>query len=158
WREIEQADRLLLVVDDREKYDQMTTELHRIGYDNIFGYLSGGMSAWIAHGMPIESLSPISAQSLKQQLDNQNYGHVVDVRTPDERAQGYIEGSDHVTMTDILSESLNMPKDDEVILVCGTGYRANIVASRLKQDGFSHVHSLAGGLTAWQHAGYRLAA
>ena len=45
-----------------------------------------------------------------------------------------------------------------VILVCGTGYRANIVASRLKQDGFVHVHSLAGGLTAWQHAGYLLAA
>lgn len=155
---VDPSDNLLLVVDDREKYDQMTTELHRIGYDNIFGYLAGGMSAWISHGMPIDSLSPISAQSLKQQLDNQKYGHVVDVRTPDERAQGYIEGSNHVTMTDILSESLNMPKDDEVILVCGTGYRANIVASRLKQDGFSHVHSLAGGLTAWQHAGYRLAA
>jgi hydroxyacylglutathione hydrolase len=60
-------------------------------------------------------------------------------------------------MTHILSGSLDMPKEDEVVLVCGTGYRANIVASRLKQDGVVHVHSLAGGLTAWQHAGYSLA-
>jgi len=153
---IEPLDNLLLVVDDREKYDLMTTELHRIGYDHIFGYLSGGMSAWIAHGMPIDSLSPISAQGLKRQLENGNSGRVVDVRTPEERQQGFIPDSIHVPMTDILAEGLELPEDEEVIVVCGTGYRANIVASRLKQDGFSHVHSLAGGLTAWGNAGYSL--
>ncbi|HMA85776.1 MAG TPA: rhodanese-like domain-containing protein, partial [Desulfosalsimonadaceae bacterium] len=155
---IDPAEHLLLVVDDKEKYDQMTTELHRIGYDNVFGWLSGGMSAWIAHGMPIDSLSPISAQDLKGQLDRREYGHIVDVRTPEERAQGCIQDSTHVPMTDILAKSLDLPKTEEVITVCGTGYRANIVASRLKQDGFTHVHSLAGGLTAWQNAGYGLAA
>ena len=155
---VDRSDDLLLVVDDRERYDQMTTELHRIGYDNIFGYLSGGMSAWISHGMPIDSLSPISAQGLKHQLDEQVYCHLVDVRTPEERAQGFIADSTHVPMTHILAGSLDLPKEDEVVLVCGTGYRANIVASRLKQDGFVHVHSLAGGLTAWQHAGYSVAA
>jgi rhodanese-related sulfurtransferase len=59
-------------------------------------------------------------------------------------------------MTQILENGLDMPKNDEVILVCGSGYRANIVASRLKQDGFTHVHSLAGGITAWENAGYRM--
>ncbi|MDZ7833406.1 MAG: MBL fold metallo-hydrolase [Desulfobacterales bacterium] len=155
---IDPTENLLLVVDDREKYDQMTTELHRIGYDNVFGWLSGGMSAWIAHGMPIDSLSPISVQALKEQFDRREYGHIVDVRTPEERAQAYIQGSTHVPMTDILAQSLDIAKTEEVITVCGTGYRANIVASRLKQDGFTHVHSLAGGLTAWQNAGYGLSA
>jgi rhodanese-related sulfurtransferase len=151
---IDPSDNLLLVVDDREKYDQMTTELHRIGYDNIFGYLSGGMSAWISHGMPIDSLSPISAQDLKGQMDAGDAGRIVDVRTPEERANSHMADSTHVPMSDILAHGLDIPKDGEVILVCGTGYRSNIVASRLKQDGFSHVHSLAGGLIAWQNAGY----
>lgn len=155
---IDPLDNILLVVDDRQKYDQMTTELHRIGYDNIFGYLSGGMSAWISHGMPIDSLSPISAQDLKEQLDGGNGGRIVDVRTPEERAESHIPDAIHVPMSDILANGLDIPKDEEVILVCGTGYRSNIVASRLKQDGFSHVHSLAGGLTAWQNAGYGVAA
>ncbi len=83
-------DNLLLVVDDRDKYDQMTTQLHRIGYDNIYGYLSGGMAAWISSGMPIDSLSPISAHLLKQQVDNEGCGQIVDVRTLEERAQGHI--------------------------------------------------------------------
>ena len=61
-------------------------------------------------------------------------------------------------MADIMAKSMDLPKDEEVILVCGTGYRAHIVASRLKQDGFSHVHSLAGGLTVWQNTGHALAA
>jgi len=116
------------------------------------------MSAWIAHGLPIDGLSPISAQELKGKLDKQAFGHIVDVRTPDERAGGWITDSMHVPMTDILSDSLDLPEDKEVILVCGTGYRANIVASRLKQDGFMHVRSLAGGLTGWINAGYELAA
>ncbi len=149
---------ILLVVDDRDKYEQMTTELHRIGYDNIFGYLAGGMSAWITHGMAIDGLSPISVQELKSKIDKRDYGHIVDVRTPDERSSGWIPDSTHISMTDILAEGLDMPAHEEVILVCGTGYRANIVASHLKQSGFSRVRSLAGGLTAWINAGSKLAA
>lgn len=153
---IDPSDNLLLVVEDREKYDLMTIQLHRIGYDNIFGYLSGGMAAWIFSGMPIDSLSPISSQSLKKKLDQKEIGQIVDVRTIEERGQGYIQNSLHVPMVNVLANSLNIPKDEEIILVCGTGYRANIVASHLKQEGFSHVHSLAGGLTAWKNAGYVL--
>ncbi len=153
---IEPTAQLLLVVDDQEKYAKMTKELHRIGYDNIHGYLAGGMSAWITHGMPIDSLSPISAQDLKQQIDENDFGHLVDVRTIDERELGYVPKTRHISMTEILDNGLNLPRDEEIILVCGSGYRANIVASRLKQDGFSHVHSLAGGLSAWINAGFDL--
>lgn len=154
---INPQDDLLLIVDDRGKYELMTKELHRIGYDNILGYLAGGMSAWISHGMPIDSLSPISAQDLNQQITARNFGHIVDVRTPDERENGYIPDSEHIPMTDILDNGLDLPPNEETILVCGTGYRSNIVASRLKQDGFSHVHSLAGGINAWINAGFSLA-
>ena len=147
---------ILLVVDDREKYEQMTVELHRIGYDNIHGYLAGGMSAWISHGMPIDSLSPISVHELKAKMDRQDVGPIIDVRTPEERANGFVPNSRHVPMTSILESSLDEAQDQEVVLVCGSGYRANIVASRLKQDGFTHVHSLAGGIGAWNNGGYSL--
>ncbi len=153
---IEPTANLLLVVDTQEKYTLMTRELHRIGYDNIYGYLAGGMSAWITHGMPIDSLSPISAQDLKQQIEENDFGHLLDVRTMEEREQGYVPNTSHVPMTDILDNGLNLPRDEEIIIVCRSGYRANIVASRLKQDGFTHVHSLAGGLSAWANAGFDL--
>ncbi|MGM0646562.1 MAG: MBL fold metallo-hydrolase [Thermodesulfobacteriota bacterium] len=147
---------ILLVVEDKARYDQMTVELHRIGYDNILGYLAGGMSAWIAHGMPINSLSPISVHELKTKMEQQDIGSIVDVRTPEELAAGFVPASKHVPMTTILESSLQEPKDKEIILICGSGYRSNIVASQLKQDGFTHVHSLAGGIGAWGNAGFGL--
>jgi rhodanese-related sulfurtransferase len=114
------------------------------------------MSSWIAHGMPIDNLSPISVHELKSKIDKRDVGSIIDIRTPEERQGGYVVNSRHVPMTSILESSLDEPKNKEVILVCGSGYRANIVASRLKQDGFTHVHGLAGGVGAWTNAGYEL--
>ncbi len=148
---------LLLVVDEEHKYDLMLTELHRIGYDNVFGYLAGGMAAWINHGLPIDNLSPISVQDLKIKMDTGDFEHIVDVRTPAERESGYVPKTSFAPMTDILEKGLDLPVKEEVILVCGSGYRSNIVASKLKQNGFTHVHSLAGGMHAWSSAGFELA-
>lgn len=113
-------------MDDQEKYALVTKVLHRIEYDNIYGYLAGGMAAWITHGMPIDSLSPISAHDLKQQMEENDFGHLLDVCTIEEREQGYIPNTKDVPMTEILDNRLNLPKDEEIILVCRSGYRANI--------------------------------
>ena len=59
---------LLLVVDDRDAYDRMVTELHRIGYDIILGYLSGGINAWLMSGRPVEQLEQISPHQLQRLL------------------------------------------------------------------------------------------
>lgn len=147
---------ILLVVNDRESYDEMCTQLHRIGYDNIYGYLAGGMNAWLLKGLPIEKLSPISVYELKEKLSGGDFEHIVDVRTPAERSGGFVAESEHVPMTDILNNGLDKPRDREIIVICGSGYRANIVASFLKQEGFSHIHSLAGGIMAWLGAGFSL--
>jgi glyoxylase-like metal-dependent hydrolase (beta-lactamase superfamily II)/rhodanese-related sulfurtransferase len=147
---------LLLVVEDRARYEQMTVELHRIGYDNILGYLAGGMSAWINHGLPIDGTTPISVQELSSRLQAKDLGSVIDVRTPEEHRQGYIAGSRHLPMTEIMDSHLDEDLDSEIVLVCGTGYRSNIVASRLKQAGSQQVRGLAGGTGAWVSAGYPL--
>ncbi len=147
---------LLLVVDDEHKYELMLIELHRIGYDRVFGYLAGGMAAWINHGFPIDNLSPISIQKLKRKMDKKDVGHIVDVRTLEEREKGYVPRSESIPMNYILENGLDLPREEEIVLVCGSGYRANIVASALKHYGFTHVHSLAGGMISWSSAGYAL--
>ena len=72
---------IILVVDDREDYDRMVTELHRIGYDLIFGYLSGGIMAWLMSGRAVEQLEQISAQQLKERIEKSKI-RFIDVRTP----------------------------------------------------------------------------
>lgn len=153
---VEPTSDLLLVVTDRERYDAMCVELHRIGYDNIYGYLSGGISSWLFSGRPVEKLDQLSVQDVKNKLDAGAIKHLVDVRTRAEWNNGHIRNAVHAPLAEILDKGLNVPKGDEVIVHCGTGYRANIVASYLKQSGYSQVYSLAGGTFAWSHAGYEL--
>lgn len=147
---------LLLVVTDRERYDAMCTELHRIGYDNIYGYLSGGISSWLFSGRQVEKLSQLSVQDLQARLDGGTIKHLIDVRTQAEWDSGYIQNASHFPLTEILDNGFNLPKDEEVVVNCGTGYRSNIVASYLQQNGYTRVYSLAGGTFAWSHAGYEL--
>ncbi len=147
---------LLLVVVDRERYDAMCTELHRIGYDNIYGYLAGGIGSWLFSGRPVEKLAQLSVQELKDRLERHNLPHLVDVRTPAEWRSGHIPGAVHMPLSDILGNDFPLAKTDEIVFHCGTGYRSNIVASFLQQRGYNRVYSLAGGTFAWFNAGYEL--
>jgi glyoxylase-like metal-dependent hydrolase (beta-lactamase superfamily II)/rhodanese-related sulfurtransferase len=145
---------IVLVVDDQADYDRMVTELHRIGYDLIFGYLSGGIMAWLMSGRAIDQLEQISPQQLSKALEKSNL-RVIDVRTPAEWKDSKIKWAEHFPLSDILAEQLpKAEKDEELVLQCGSGYRSNIAASIMRQTGYTDVKSLAGGIFAWSNAGF----
>ncbi len=145
---------IILVVDDRKDYDRMVTELHRIGYDLIFGYLSGGIMAWLMSGRAVVQLEQTSPQQLNDKLEKSGI-RIVDVRTPAEWESGRIKSAEHLPLSDILDNHLPKAKKDEaIVLQCGSGYRSNIAASIMKQAGYTNVKSLAGGLFAWSNAGF----
>jgi glyoxylase-like metal-dependent hydrolase (beta-lactamase superfamily II)/rhodanese-related sulfurtransferase len=147
---------IILVVDDQEDYDRMTTELHRIGYDLIFGYLSGGIMAWLMSGRAVEQLEQTSPHQLADILQNGGV-RVIDVRTPAEWESGHIAQAEHFPLSEILEKHYpEARKDEALVLQCGSGYRSNIAASLLRQAGFLKVTSLAGGAFAWSNAGLPL--
>ncbi|HHB76785.1 MAG TPA: MBL fold metallo-hydrolase [Desulfobulbus sp.] len=151
---IEPDAELILVVTSEKAYSDMLIELHRIGYDKVIGYLYGGMTSWQEAGMPIEQLWQISAQRLHEKITNGNISHFFDVRSDLEWNGGHIKEAQHLPLNQLLKKTPDIPKDEEVIVTCGVGYRGNIAASYLQSQGFQHVHSLAGGMTAWQNSGY----
>ncbi len=145
---------LILMVASEQDYHEMCTQLHRIGYDSIVGYLYGGIAAWQEEGYPIAHLWQISAEKLREKLEAGRYKHFYDVRTLAEWEAGHIEEAEHLPLPKLLESPPDVPKDEEIIVTCGVGYRGNIAASFLQGQGFSHVHSLAGGMKAWVNAGY----
>ncbi len=153
---IEPDAELILVVTSEKAYSDMLVELHRIGYDKVIGYLYGGMTSWQEAGLPIEQLWQISASRLHEKISNDKISHFFDVRSDLEWQEGHIEAAQHLPLNQLLNETPNIPKDEEVIVTCGVGYRGNIAASYLKSQDFQHVHSLAGGMTAWRNSGYRI--
>ncbi|NCC24885.1 MAG: MBL fold metallo-hydrolase [Deltaproteobacteria bacterium] len=145
---------LLLVVPGRNEYERMVTELHRIGYDRIFGYLSGGIMSWLLSGRPVAQLPQISPHQLRERQNKTDFT-LLDVRTPAERAAGKLERSEHLPLTDILAGKFpSGDPDREIVVYCGSGFRSNIAASFLRQHGHARVSSMAGGIFAWTAAGF----
>lgn len=145
---------MLLVVESKEDYERMRTELHRIGYDNIHGYLMGGIDSWVYSGRPVDRLSIESSQELQNRMESEKGLSIIDVRTPAERAQGKIPNSTAIPLADILNGSFNLPEEGHHLLYCAGGYRSNIAASYLQSHGYWNVRGLAGGFLAWDRAGY----
>lgn len=144
---------LLLVTENREAYEAMVVELRRIGYDRVFGYLNGGVGTWLYSGRPLERLDQLSVHQLKEQLHAAEPPHLLDVRTPSERDAGFIAGSIHLTLAEVLAGKFDLPPQETTVLYCGGGYRSNIAASALKAQGYAQAISLAGGYLAWTRAG-----
>jgi phage shock protein E len=84
-----------------------------------------------------------------------NPGILLDVRTPEEIAEGKIAGSIAINYNDEnFSESLSeLDPNQPVFVYCAAGGRSSKTATILGEKGFSLVYNLDGGITAWQEAG-----
>ncbi|HET9620636.1 MAG TPA: molybdopterin-synthase adenylyltransferase MoeB [Kofleriaceae bacterium] len=87
--------------------------------------------------------------------DNGKRPAVIDVREPDEHAQGMIPGTVHIPRGFLeLRIERNVPdRDTPVVLYCASGTRSVLAARSLSELGYRDVRSLAGGFTGWKRAG-----
>jgi phage shock protein E len=78
----------------------------------------------------------------------------LDVRTPEEYAEGHIPGVVLIPLDELPHRIDEVPKDKTVVVTCRSGNRSAQAAEILRQAGYSNVHNMTGGITAWQQAGY----
>ncbi|MBC7859685.1 MAG: rhodanese-like domain-containing protein [Burkholderiaceae bacterium] len=80
---------------------------------------------------------------------------LIDVREPDEYAEGHAPGSVLIPLGQLpgrLAE-LRASQDKPVALICRSGRRSARAAEILRQAGFSKVYNIEGGMNAWSAAG-----
>lgn len=94
----------------------------------------------------------ITAEELKQRIDNGEELNIVDVREPHERAEFNIGGI-HVPLGHVQAmqvDELEELKDKEVIVYCRSGNRSGQACMLLETMGFTNVKNLTGGMLKWQ--------
>ena len=74
---------------------------------------------------------------------------VLDVRAPQEWSSGRIPNAKHIYLPDLPERMGELNKKAPVATYCGTGYRASIASSLLKQAGFEDVRNVPGSWIAW---------
>ncbi|MCB0843351.1 MAG: rhodanese-like domain-containing protein [Bacteroidetes bacterium] len=94
----------------------------------------------------------ISVKELKEKIDSGQAPVMIDVRNPFEWDQQHLEGVKKITLGTIpvYLNDLKEYKDQEIVMICRSGGRSGQATAFLKQQGFSNVRNLAGGMLAWK--------
>jgi rhodanese-related sulfurtransferase len=81
---------------------------------------------------------------------------IVDVREPHEREAGHIEGSTHLSLTELAAHAQSFQRELPVVFYCRVGARSEMAAQAFRAAGFE-AYSMRGGLKRWAEQGRPLA-
>ncbi len=127
--------------------------LGRIGFDQVAGFLEGGLAAVGSRRELIVSTDRLSPETAAQRMASATPPLAIDVRSPRERADKWIADTVHTPLNSLRTAASDVPRDRPLLVHCAGGYRSSMAASLLQRDGFTNVSELAGGLAAWESAG-----
>ena len=149
--------RLLLVVKDERDLREATNQLAVVGFDQVVGYLDGGMAAWQEAELPVQQLSQITVETLHSMRHDLK---VLDVRDQGEWEEGHIKGAMHIPYYFLQAHlqdgrnELERYKTQPMAVSCGSGQRSSLASSILLRHGFTQLFNVVGGMEAWEKAGF----
>ena len=83
----------------------------------------------------------------------------LDVRTPEEFAEGHIAGATNINFMakDFGTQIEKLDRNKTYLVYCAVGGRSKRCLPQLKQLGFKQIYHLDGGFSAWEEAGKPMA-
>ena len=104
--------------------------------------------------IPERAVRSVEPTVLWQQLheDGDQPPLVIDVREPREYRRRHIPSAQLVPLPSLLSQTVQLPKERGVVLVCRAGRRSQRAAYALQQEGREDVAFMKGGMVAWEAA------
>ncbi|MCX5722492.1 MAG: rhodanese-like domain-containing protein [Nitrospirae bacterium] len=115
-------------------------------------------------GVSADHSYQLSVQQLRSGLTkapsmNQKGFILIDVRSTEEHAEGFIPGTDlNIDFREIKARhrDIGAQLEDHLVVYCQSGHRSNIAAETLADLGYRHVYNLTGSMDAWVAAGFPL--
>ena len=145
---------VLFVHERPSDIDMVASRFRRVGFDNMCGYLCGGMNAWQEAGKPFSRFGTMTATELRDKLSKGEV-RLLDVRQPSEwKEDGYIEGATLIHFPDLQEKARSLPVDKPWAVTCSVGNRTSIACSILEREGVQGVFNVLGGMTAWTSLNY----
>ena len=141
-------DNVIIMVTQAGREKESVIRLARVGFDKISGCLDGGFDNWKKAGEEIDMIVNVEPDELAMDLPFDNNMVVIDVRKPNEFAEGHITGAINIPLSDMADPGsmAQLKEDDNLYVHCSAGYRSVIASSLLKRQG---IHNLRNVLYGW---------
>jgi rhodanese-related sulfurtransferase len=94
-------------------------------------------------------MKSITISQLLRRLEDDPGPFLLDVREPEELADGVIAGSVSVPVREVRHRLGELPRDRDIVVICHLGVRSAYVTERLNALGYDRAVNLAGGMDAW---------
>lgn len=136
--------RPLVFVTEEGKEHESILRAARVGYENVKGYLKGGMHAWTSAGNPTEKIQSITPQEFADKIKS-GKDSVLDVRRPAEFETSHVKNAQHSELASLPDTLNTLDMKKNYLIHCAGGYRSMIAASIMKANGFENVVNVYGG-------------
>lgn len=148
--------RRIVLLGEEGREEEAALRCARVGYDSVIGFLKGGIEAWIASGRKTDSYRRADAEELRHVLEAAPDTLVLDVRAPGERKSEFIPGTLSVPLLHLREWGESRPRNTPLLIHCASGYRSGIAVSLLRQQGFTDVRDVSGGIRKYAERGFPL--
>jgi len=119
--------------------------LARVGFENVKGYLSGGISSWLSAGNPVDTLPSVEPEKFETMIKD-NSKEILDVRRDGEFDTSHVKNSEHIPLAELSNRIAELDSGKEYLIYCRTGYRSMIAASLLRRKGIRSVVNVRKGI------------
>lgn len=142
----------ILIVAESGREKEAVTRLARVGYDNVKGFLIGGIQAWADEFSNCESIRSISPEEFSK-FFVPGSTQLLDVRKSNEYHSGHLTSAQCAPLDYVNDGRPTLDKHKTYYVYCAAGYRSMAFISMLKKEGFSNLIDIKGGFSAIQKSG-----
>ncbi|WP_133130784.1 MBL fold metallo-hydrolase [Legionella yabuuchiae] len=143
---------IILVAENEENMESAVKQLIRLGYTRVKGWLPS-VHGWEISGKEYWHIPVVQAYEVKKRIEKNKQFVLLDVRTDNEWEEGHLPGAKHIFIGDLPKHIKELPQDAVITTFCGSGRRATIAASLLKQKNFKQVEICFGSMAACKAIG-----
>jgi hydroxyacylglutathione hydrolase len=137
----------LVLVTDPGRENESVLRLARVGYENVKGYLAGGIASWTGKK---ETVRSISASAIAGEPD---HATMLDVRKHGEWNVSHAKEAIFLPLSDMPGNLQTLDKSGHYVVHCGGGYRSMTAISVMRREGFTNLANVRGGFGAMIDAG-----
>jgi rhodanese-related sulfurtransferase len=138
-------DRAIVLITEPGKEYESVLRLARVGFENVVGYLDGGIETWRNSGEQLRTISSIEPEDMNSYIKD-GY-ELLDVRRSTEAETEHVAGAINISLVDLENRFAELDMDQGYVIHCAGGYRSMIASSMLMNKGFRNIFNIHGGFS-----------
>lgn len=140
---------ICIVKEDSSGIKDIYVNLRRIGYSGEISYLSGGILSWIKDRRDVENIDTLIPSNFESFKELEREYFILDVRKESEIGEKEYKKGINIPMEEITENYQSLKEERNILVICPSGIRSNIVASYLKSKGIDS-KVLIGGIESFE--------